>query len=733
MRPRLGVAALLLFILILNQAPVYAGHFFESQAVEDDSGDTFNFDRCFNDGVLEPQPMELDVQKVELVLSEHSGSGLVEMSLEVTLNAPPLPHMSYTVEFGLDTDSDPSTGASEPAAFYNGLGVDFDIGLEVQAGSIASTWVDMYEDGSWVRLGEAGGYVHDAKVVVYVPLDLIPHPLAAPGIVYLISGGGLDMVPGVRLIFYYTPEAALLSPHTVGEGSDCLLDASPSYSMYGIVLYEWDLDGDGVYDGSSGTPTFTALFPGEGEHVVTVRVTDALGITASHTRTVTVLNLPPVGLEAAYTGEAKVGNTLIFNASATDPGGDPLTYEWSFGDDATGAGAEVAHTYEGAGYHIVMVTVRDDAGAEATAVLTVDVAPATAQTTGNGGGGSGTPPLDPLPLVLVIAFGILGVFIYNALRGKKKEEKPPKKDEDKKEKGFCEEHPEVVEQETHDCEDALIDLESATGDVQDSFDEAEPRWRGNVNEIGRLLVQWDSVVSLIAYWTKTEKELQADAEKVQKVAGVVKSAGGAAKTAFKEGGEAAMREVGTGVAEDMAKSVAGELSSTVGDLLGLEDWAIREIGLGIAKGLTGVDPKGNAVKLRKSSEIMFEQLLSWVDHSEAWNLGRRPPDTLQSMAQEADGMLNALDDALKSFEAAVKGFRCVTCPIPDYLQDEMDELRGKLEKWKQTFSDLEKEVQKRLDQAKAMYRRKDLYESPYEYLDKASRNVERIDRAREGP
>jgi uncharacterized protein Yka (UPF0111/DUF47 family) len=102
------------------------------------------------------------------------------------------------------------------------------------------------------------------------------------------------------------------------------------------------------------------------------------------------------------------------------------------------------------------------------------------------------------------------------------------------------------------------------------------------------------------------------------------------------------------------------------------------------------------------------------------------------MTEEADRMLQALDDALKGLEDAVKDFKCVTCKIPGYLQDEMDELRGKLEKWKKTFSELEEEVQKRIDQARAMYGRKDLYESPYEYLGKADRNIERIDRAREG-
>lgn len=730
MKLRQGVTAFLLFIILLNSYPVYAGHFFKSNHVKDDSGDSLNFNKCFYDGVLEFSPMELDIKSVAVIALENTKTGDVNLFLDVTMFRPPLPHQSYTIEFGLDIDRDSTTGASQPVVYFSGLGIDYEVGVEVQVGAVASTWVERYEDGNWVRLGETTCYFMDETIRLGLPLNLIPYPLNFVGGVFLIQDNGLDIVSGLSGQFHYTPEAMLSEVPPLGEGSECLLDASSSITKNdGISLYEWDLDGDGVYDESSGTPTFTIIYQKDGVYTVTVKVTDAEGFTSTHTQTVTVLNLPPTSLKAGYTGDPKVNEELTFTAAATDPGGDPLIYEWDFGDGSTGDGAQVSHAYTGTGFHIVMVTVRDDAGAEVTEVFNVEIAPAATQPTDNGGD-SGTPPIDPLLVVLILLLGIGGVFIYNMIKGRKKEA-PPKK-EDEKEKDFCEEHPEVVEEETHKCDDALIDLESAIGDIQDNFDEAEPRWRSNANEVARLLVQWDGVISLIAHWTKSEKALQADAEKVQKVANLVKSSGSAAKTAFKEGGEAVMKELGKDIAKDMAKGIAGELSDTVGTLLDMEDWAIREIGLGIAKGLTGIDPKGNAVKLRQNSEILLTQLLSWVDHSEAWNLGRRPPDTLSSMIEEAEGMLSALDDALKSFKDAVKDFKCVTCKVPDYLQDEMDELRKKLEKWKKTFSDLEKEVQKRINQARGMYGRKDLYESPYEYLHKAKRNIERIDRARSG-
>ena len=42
-----------------------------------------------------------------------------------------------------------------------------------------------------------------------------------------------------------------------------------------------------------------------------------------------------------------VGKPVSFGASAVDPAGiyDPLTYEWEFGDNTTGAGSSITHLY----------------------------------------------------------------------------------------------------------------------------------------------------------------------------------------------------------------------------------------------------------------------------------------------------------------------------------------------------------------------------------------------------
>jgi hypothetical protein len=723
MRLRRGATTLLLFIFLFNPLPVFAGHFFESNSVEDDPGDTFNFERCFNEGVLEPQSMELDIRKVNVFPDEELGMGDVEMFVEIKLNVPPLPHMSYTLEFGLDVDRDSTTGVSEPAAFYNGLGVDYDVGIEVLMGVVASTWVDRYEADSWVRIGETTYKFVGDTIWLGLPLNLIPHPLDASGIVFLIQEGGLDMVPGVRVLFHYTPEAELLETPELDEGSDCLLDASPSFSRYGVTMYEWDIDGDGVYDESSGSPTFTASFLGDGEYSVTVRVTDAEGYTSTATQTVTVLNLPPTGIEAGYTGEAKVGNTLTFTASATDPGGDPLSYEWSFGDDTTAHGAEATHAYTGAGFHIVMVTVIDDAGAEATTVFNVEVAPAATEPTGNGG--AGAPPIDPLLVVLIIVFGFLGVFIYNLIRGKKKDGKAKPPEEPKGPGDFCKEHPEVVEAEKKACDDAQWDLDQALGPIEEKLDKYRQQWRNMGREIGRLLMEWDTAYAVIQSLTKSEKAIKADSEKVQKIAGIVKPGGSMAKTAFKKGGEEAMKELGKHVAQEVSKGIAGEVSSTVSDLLGLEDWATREIGIGIAKLITGIDPKKEASDMRKKSMEICTQLQSWVDSNLA-RTTRFTSTTLQSCIADAEGLKADIDKALKDFEDRVAGFKCVTCKVDPGIMEHIDHLQRELDGFIKAFGDLIDQIQQRLNQAVAMYNRKDVYDSPYVWAHEVNNFVPEI-------
>ncbi|CAJ0557464.1 unnamed protein product, partial [Mesorhabditis spiculigera] len=88
-----------------------------------------------------------------------------------------------------------------------------------------------------------------------------------------------------------------------------------------------------------------------------------------------VANQPPV---AAFT-ETVTDLAVAFDGSTSaDPDGTIVSYEWNFGDDATGAtitgaDAKIDHSYAVAGTYAVTLTVVDNSGAKSTATHPVTV------------------------------------------------------------------------------------------------------------------------------------------------------------------------------------------------------------------------------------------------------------------------------------------------------------------------------------------------------------------------
>ena len=133
----------------------------------------------------------------------------------------------------------------------------------------------------------------------------------------------------------------------------------------------------GTVNETSGTGTVTGshVYADDGNYTVTVAVSDGRGGVGEDSTSAAVSNVPPTASAGGpYSGVA--GSPITFTGSGSDPGADPLTFEWdfdfggSFQVEATGV--TVQHTYAQAGPFTVALRVTDDlAPTMATTTVTV--------------------------------------------------------------------------------------------------------------------------------------------------------------------------------------------------------------------------------------------------------------------------------------------------------------------------------------------------------------------------
>ncbi|MHC4472340.1 MAG: PKD domain-containing protein, partial [Planctomycetota bacterium] len=154
------------------------------------------------------------------------------------------------------------------------------------------------------------------------------------------------------------------------------------------LSYSWNFGDGGTATGASPTHVYTA----SGEFDVTVTVSDVLLETTGSVK-VTVNH--PATIDTGPSADPQTVSPTVgeidFSATASDLDGDPLTYDWDFGDTESASGADVSHTYADSGDYTVTLTVND--GFDDT-VATVDVLVNNPPAIDNG------PTADPNPVSL---------------------------------------------------------------------------------------------------------------------------------------------------------------------------------------------------------------------------------------------------------------------------------------------------------------------------------------------
>ncbi len=146
-----------------------------------------------------------------------------------------------------------------------------------------------------------------------------------------------------------------------------------------IVLYEWDFEGDGVFDWSSSvSPKVAHKYDTGGTYTAILRVTDDRGDQTYTNTTVTVKKMKPVATNNSTPTSGFVPLAVHLNGSGSDVDGSIRLYEWDYdGDgvydwfsDLTG---ETYFTYTPVGTYTATLRVTDNDGLTATAVQEITV------------------------------------------------------------------------------------------------------------------------------------------------------------------------------------------------------------------------------------------------------------------------------------------------------------------------------------------------------------------------
>lgn len=176
---------------------------------------------------------------------------------------------------------------------------------------------------------------------------------------------------------------AIIGETSINQGETAYLSATAFDPGNDPLTYRWDF-GDGSQPVNGQNLTYTLTQSGTYELILTV--TDSEGASTTQTRTITVNNLAPV-INKLENTIANEGEITYFSAGASDPGNDPLTYTWDFGDGSQLVnGQNVTHTFINSGNSNVTLTVSDQYGASTSQTLDLTInnlAPTITQVQGN--------------------------------------------------------------------------------------------------------------------------------------------------------------------------------------------------------------------------------------------------------------------------------------------------------------------------------------------------------------
>jgi len=224
------------------------------------------------------------------------------------------------------------------------------------------------------------------------------------------------------------PQADTGGPYVISVGDSLSLDGSQSSDPDescgdSIVSYEWDLNGDGIYDGAvdvtgeTNTVAWTTLsalnlnvadpVTQTPTNTIGLRVTDELGATSASTTVLKIFVNEPVAVASASPQQIACGQSVLLNGEASyhrHPAHSIVTYEWDFDLDGTydETGAEVTHLYTNVGTNTARLRVTDDQGYTDTTTVDVTLSIVNVAPVADHGGPYTTSILNGTPILVTL-------------------------------------------------------------------------------------------------------------------------------------------------------------------------------------------------------------------------------------------------------------------------------------------------------------------------------------------
>jgi len=248
-----------------------------------------------------------------------------------------------------------------------------------------------FPEQSFSKIGEidfSDGFSKPKKFQIELPIEEIGKTYHYFTVAPFDNDGGVGEQSNVVELPNLFPIAKLSAEPVEGEPPLTVeFDASANDPDGTIEKYEWDFDGDGVYDDITTKETDPDTYDSNsytyetfGPYNAKVRVTDNDNAKTIANITINVINYPPIAKLSANPIRGAIPLTVDFDASDSfdqSPDGNIIKYEWDFdGDGEYDLDSEfpnAQHTYDSFGIYNTVVKVTDDDGASDTASVKITV------------------------------------------------------------------------------------------------------------------------------------------------------------------------------------------------------------------------------------------------------------------------------------------------------------------------------------------------------------------------